>query len=78
MPAAGVCPFDGDQRRLAGGQSLSDVQPVEVKLGCSQLLQKELDTIKTAMPLHRGSGYLHRVDYNLAYVVSIRVADVGS
>ena len=37
--------MDGDQRRLAGGESLFDIQPVEVKLGCSQLLQKELDTI---------------------------------
>ena len=30
---------------MAGGKSLFDVQPVAAKLGCSQLLQKELDTI---------------------------------
>ena len=45
LPAPGECVIDGDQRRLAGGESLFDVQPVAAKLGCSQLLQKELDTI---------------------------------
>ena len=45
VPAPGECAADGDQRRLAGGESLFDIQPVAAKLGCFQLLQKELDTI---------------------------------
>ena len=46
LPASGECAINGDQRRLAGGESLFDIQPVAAKLGCSQLLQKELDTVK--------------------------------
>ncbi len=50
VPAAGERGTDGDQRRLAGGQSLLDLhgtghhEPVDTQ-GCSQLLQKQLDTI---------------------------------
>ena len=45
VPAAGERPADGDQRRLAGGQSLPDVHGTIGPQGCSQLLQKQLDTI---------------------------------
>ena len=41
--------IDGDQRRFAGGESLFDIQPVAAKFGCSQRLQKELDTITEKM-----------------------------
>ena len=58
MPAFGECVADGDQRRLAGGESLFDVQPITDKLRCSQLLQKELDTIlKNAYHAH-GRNFL--------------------
>ena len=49
VPASGECFAHGDQRRLAGRQSLPDIHrtnhTITKQSGCSQFLQKRLDTI---------------------------------